>query len=186
MSLLGKCERVGCGKPRARNPRNGEIHSFCSLRCSRMQSTVECPPDYGDPEMDIFIALEMSRLQLIEDEFVKHLRNEVEAKRSQQHAAESHVEDAYLQLAIQMSLEESRSKEGKQLESSSSTSIPLRNIFKTANKGSNEILLRNYHYEGDGARSGAKIAKTLFGNEVLYNNLVILLRETFSTDRSQS
>jgi hypothetical protein len=35
VSLLGECSRVGCSRPRARNPRTSAIHDYCSLRCSR-------------------------------------------------------------------------------------------------------------------------------------------------------
>lgn len=36
MSLFGECSRVGCSRPRARNPRTSAIHDYCSLRCSRI------------------------------------------------------------------------------------------------------------------------------------------------------
>lgn len=157
VSLLGKCERGGCIKPRARNPRNGEIHSYCSLRCSRMStSVVECPLNYGDHEMDIFIALEMSRLQLIEDEFVKHLRSE--PIRSHSHTTED-IEEAQLQLAIQLSLEGSRNND-----QAKALSVSLENYLKVPSKGGSEILLRNYHCEPDGAKPEVKIAKALLGN----------------------
>ncbi|KFM70294.1 Ankyrin repeat and IBR domain-containing protein 1, partial [Stegodyphus mimosarum] len=69
-SLLGTCSREGCKRPRARNCRTGEIHEFCSLTCKHWE--IIKPPDSKnfeagiDPAMDMLIALEMSKLQLLE------------------------------------------------------------------------------------------------------------------------
>lgn len=41
VSLLGECKAPGCNRPRARNPRTGQTHQYCSLRCSRHQE-VDC------------------------------------------------------------------------------------------------------------------------------------------------
>lgn len=47
------------------------MHEHCSLRCSKadkLGEREEPPPSYGsDYQMDLLIALEMSRLQMIED-----------------------------------------------------------------------------------------------------------------------
>ncbi|GAB6029004.1 hypothetical protein CHUAL_004792 [Chamberlinius hualienensis] len=73
-SILGICSRKGCTKPKARNPRTGTMHDYCSLRCSKIcrlsaeDNTEESGLSYtSDYQMDLLIALEMSRLQMIED-----------------------------------------------------------------------------------------------------------------------
>lgn len=80
LTLLGKCSRKGCPRPRARNPRTGAIHDYCSLRCAQQAKYL---PEQGDGEtsswegcdssMELLIALEMSRLQMIEDEARRRL-----------------------------------------------------------------------------------------------------------------
>lgn len=115
VSLLGVCDRVGCGKARARNPRTGEFHSFCSLRCSRYESFSQ--PSVltatADFTMDLVIALEMSRLQLIEDEVRKQHR-EQSASSSEVNGGPVNMlhqsEDVQLRLAIHLSLEECQKK----------------------------------------------------------------------------
>lgn len=68
---LTLCGRFGCVRPCAQNARNQSYHQFCSLRCSRavkVSSTTS-----GDSyNLDMVIALEMSRLQMIEDELKRH------------------------------------------------------------------------------------------------------------------
>jgi len=125
VSLLGVCEREGCGRPRARNPRTGKVHPFCSLRCNRFEGA--CQPitavTTADFAMDLVIALEMSRLQLIEDQMRKQCRNGDQARSSssssnsnsnneehERQTVEEFSEDAQLRLAIHLSLEESRRK----------------------------------------------------------------------------
>ncbi|XP_046384955.1 uncharacterized protein LOC124155281 [Ischnura elegans] len=120
VSILGRCARIGCARPRARNPRTGAIHSHCSLWCSQADTVIsraragttssiimegsgtshgggvgilpppilgrqrtgsgplplphmQAPPA-GDYNADLVIALEMSRLQMIEDETRKRQR----------------------------------------------------------------------------------------------------------------
>ncbi|XP_076060868.1 uncharacterized protein LOC143036865 [Oratosquilla oratoria] len=86
LTLLGKCSRKTCPRPRARNPRTGAIHDYCSLRCAQQAKYL---PDEGnsgeggsgeasslegcDSNMELLIALEMSRLQMIEDEARRRL-----------------------------------------------------------------------------------------------------------------
>ncbi|KAK6633139.1 hypothetical protein RUM43_012883 [Polyplax serrata] len=65
VSLVGECNREGCNRPRARNPRTQALHEFCSLRCARKSLQVQSVTN--DDNMDLIIALEMSRLQMIED-----------------------------------------------------------------------------------------------------------------------
>ncbi|RXG51699.1 Ankyrin repeat and IBR domain-containing protein 1 [Armadillidium vulgare] len=77
LTLLGKCSRKACPRPRARNPRTGTIHDFCSLRCAQQAKSYSsnnmneiCVSVWEgcDSNMELLIALEMSRLQMIEDE----------------------------------------------------------------------------------------------------------------------
>jgi len=64
LSLVGECRRDGCLRPRARNPRTHALHEFCSLWCA---ASPHNKPVTQDHSMDLAIALEMSRLQMIED-----------------------------------------------------------------------------------------------------------------------
>lgn len=82
-SILGICSRRGCTKPRARNPRTGALHDYCSLRCSKLDklgNSEESILSYtSDFQMDLLIALEMSRLQMIEDKERLTTTNETDA-----------------------------------------------------------------------------------------------------------
>ncbi|KAL4216921.1 Ankyrin repeat and IBR domain-containing protein 1 [Mactra antiquata] len=70
------CIRAGCSKTRAKNPRTGETHDFCSLRCSRLHKIRrdEPPPRFTeiqlDEQMDFLRALEMSRIQYLKEQGV--------------------------------------------------------------------------------------------------------------------
>lgn len=67
---LALCARFGCVRPCARNARTLSYHQFCSLRCSR---AAKLAANTGDAyNLDLVIALEMSRLQMIEDELKRH------------------------------------------------------------------------------------------------------------------
>nr|KAG5714730.1 hypothetical protein BaRGS_000218 [Batillaria attramentaria] len=73
----GKCRRVGCGRPKAVNPRTQEIHDYCSRRCKHHdevqhmteteEQSEEIPEVILDEHMDLLRALEMSRLQYLRD-----------------------------------------------------------------------------------------------------------------------
>ncbi|CAL4167470.1 unnamed protein product, partial [Meganyctiphanes norvegica] len=93
LTLLGTCGRKVCSRPRARNPRTGAIHDYCSLRCA--QQAKYLPYQEGsdtrswescDSSMELLIALEMSRLQMIEDEARRRL------SWLQEHSREHHWE----------------------------------------------------------------------------------------------
>ncbi|XP_052236052.1 ankyrin repeat and IBR domain-containing protein 1-like [Dreissena polymorpha] len=69
------CTRECCARPCAKNPRTGEYHKFCSLRCSRMhKQRLDDEPlpsmseMHMDERMDILRALEMSRIQFLQDQ----------------------------------------------------------------------------------------------------------------------
>ncbi|XP_060599500.1 ankyrin repeat and IBR domain-containing protein 1-like [Ruditapes philippinarum] len=70
------CHREGCSRSRAKNPRTGELHNFCSLRCSRLhkQRKEEVTTNFTDiqldEQMDFLRALEMSRLQYLKEQGV--------------------------------------------------------------------------------------------------------------------
>uniref|UniRef100_A0A131Y3K0 RBR-type E3 ubiquitin transferase n=1 Tax=Ixodes ricinus TaxID=34613 RepID=A0A131Y3K0_IXORI len=68
--VLGVCSRDGCNRPRARNPRTREMHEHCSFKCHRLDRNKDVRPARYEAEfsMDLLIALEMSRLQMIEDQ----------------------------------------------------------------------------------------------------------------------
>ncbi|XP_029828626.2 ankyrin repeat and IBR domain-containing protein 1 isoform X1 [Ixodes scapularis] len=68
--VLGVCARDGCSRPRARNPRTREMHEHCSFKCHRLDRNKDVRPARYEAEfsMDLLIALEMSRLQMIEDQ----------------------------------------------------------------------------------------------------------------------
>lgn len=67
---VGVCLREGCTRPRARNPRTQKFHDHCSLRCQTMHSNQERHRSHHelDFSMDLVIALELSRMQMIEDQ----------------------------------------------------------------------------------------------------------------------
>ncbi|XP_045177754.2 ankyrin repeat and IBR domain-containing protein 1-like [Mercenaria mercenaria] len=70
------CLRDGCTRSRAKNPRTGELHNFCSLRCSRLhkQRKEDVTPNFSeiqlDEQMDFLRAIEMSRLQYLKEQGV--------------------------------------------------------------------------------------------------------------------
>ncbi|XP_061169604.1 ankyrin repeat and IBR domain-containing protein 1-like [Saccostrea echinata] len=70
----GKCQKMSCDNPRARNPRTGEIHGYCSRQCM-YEDKIENPEQpepvqevIMDEQMDLLRALEMSRLQFLHDQ----------------------------------------------------------------------------------------------------------------------
>ncbi|XP_065294632.1 ankyrin repeat and IBR domain-containing protein 1-like isoform X1 [Dermacentor albipictus] len=67
---VGVCSREGCTRPRARNPRTQKLHEYCSLRCQTKHSNQELQQGRHeiDFSMDLMIALELSRMQMIEDQ----------------------------------------------------------------------------------------------------------------------
>lgn len=67
---VGVCSREGCTRPRARNPRTQKLHEYCSLRCQTKHSNRELHQvrNEVDFSMDLMIALELSRMQMIEDQ----------------------------------------------------------------------------------------------------------------------
>lgn len=70
-NLFGVCSREGCSKPRARNPRTGQVHEYCSLLCLHTDKDDDLEQHASvevDPSMDLLIAIEMSKLQLTSDE----------------------------------------------------------------------------------------------------------------------
>ncbi|KAL3854879.1 hypothetical protein ACJMK2_014115 [Sinanodonta woodiana] len=72
----GQCAREGCRRPRANNPRTGELHEYCSIACSRLRNdsekdaVQEIPEVFLDEHMDLLRALELSRLQYLRDKGV--------------------------------------------------------------------------------------------------------------------
>ncbi|KAF0308204.1 Ankyrin repeat and IBR domain-containing protein 1 [Amphibalanus amphitrite] len=69
--FLSQCRRQGCCRPRARNPRTGATHDYCSLKCSRMDMLGDLMDQGGmmpgGYNMELRIALEMSQLQQLEE-----------------------------------------------------------------------------------------------------------------------
>lgn len=68
--VLGVCSREGCKRARVRNPRTRQLQEFCSLKCQRLHRSgeVQQAPYESDFWMDLLVALEMSRLQMIQDQ----------------------------------------------------------------------------------------------------------------------
>lgn len=165
MSLLGVCDREGCGRPRARNPRNGKIHPYCSLRCSRSESLDQPSVATTDFAMDLVIALEMSRLQLIEDEVRKQNHEQTTSSNTgfQSPTVDGYSEEAQLRLAIHLSLEESRklTAEGSLATNSQTTESSVDNFLKNLSH-KQESILPNYHQPE--SSSDSKTSKSLFGN----------------------
>ena len=76
------CQTTDCGRAKARNPRTGQLQSFCSLRCrhsAQKEATKRggCEEDASgvseysggrrEYNVDLMMALKMSRLQLLQD-----------------------------------------------------------------------------------------------------------------------
>ncbi|XP_054276599.1 uncharacterized protein LOC128995607 [Macrosteles quadrilineatus] len=119
VSLLGQCVRLDCTKPRVRNPRTCVLHNYCSLHCSQIDKLGLHPDSYqvnvtADYNMDLVIALEMSRLQMIEDEMKQRQQNQEhkETETSPPGPSTESTEgsrgggDEQLNLAIQLSLQQ--------------------------------------------------------------------------------
>ena len=78
-SALFICSRPGCTRARASNPRTSQLHDFCSLKCQYLDSSqlnnedsqAQSTRQYN---VDLMIALQISRLQLLQD--LKVLSNE--------------------------------------------------------------------------------------------------------------
>ncbi|XP_046380179.1 ankyrin repeat and IBR domain-containing protein 1-like isoform X2 [Haliotis rufescens] len=81
LRTYGKCCRPGCSRPRAPNPRTGDIHDYCSLSCLRRDQEEKVEQEHQDdiPEvildehMDLLRALEMSRLQYLRESGLIHV-----------------------------------------------------------------------------------------------------------------
>ena len=84
--------------------------------------------------MDLVIALEMSRLQLIEDEVRKQHREQSGTSSIDIRSAsiDDHSEEAQLRLAIHLSLEESRKKDDKALASPKTGGQPFEAVPSTS------------------------------------------------------
>ena len=78
--VSGLCSRAGCSKRCALNPRTGDDHRFCSLRCAHAQkrdarrtdvtqapATQDEPDSYADFQLDLLRAMEMSRMQFMRE-----------------------------------------------------------------------------------------------------------------------
>ncbi|KAL3204796.1 hypothetical protein MRX96_041179 [Rhipicephalus microplus] len=70
IQAVGVCSREGCTRPRARNPRTQKLHEYCSLRCQTKHNNGELHQLHNEVDfsMDLMIALELSRMQMIEDQ----------------------------------------------------------------------------------------------------------------------
>ncbi|CAG0886401.1 unnamed protein product [Cyprideis torosa] len=76
--VVGECQRETCRRPRAKNPRVGSAKPFCSRKCAALVSEAAAKRGNqghslqlraGDSDdMNLLIAMEMSRLQMLEDE----------------------------------------------------------------------------------------------------------------------
>ena len=123
--------------------------------------------------MDLVIALEMSRLQLIEDEVRKQHRanqpgtsSELEQQQQQQpssRSAEEFSEEAQLRLAIHLSLEESRRNQSATEVDDASVDTFMKSLTKHE--------LKNFYLESDHSESKEELKswKTLFGKEFFFS-----------------
>ncbi|XP_056009769.1 ankyrin repeat and IBR domain-containing protein 1-like isoform X2 [Ostrea edulis] len=70
----GRCQKMSCNNPRAKNPRTGETHEYCSRQCmyeDKLENPEQPEPVQEvimDEQMDLLRALEMSRLQYLHDQ----------------------------------------------------------------------------------------------------------------------
>ncbi|RUS73894.1 hypothetical protein EGW08_018345 [Elysia chlorotica] len=93
---IGKCHRAGCNKVRARNPKTNEIHEYCSMWClliAQEDENKEEGEGIGeivlDEHMELLRALEMSRLQYLQDSGLLHVFSASQDMDSPEHAAGS-------------------------------------------------------------------------------------------------
>lgn len=117
--------------------------------------------------MDLVIALEMSRLQLIEDEVRKQSHDQnstLHNNGSQSSSIEGYSEEAQLRLAIHLSLEESRKLIAEGDPSCQTTEFPLDSFAK--NKTNNEEGSKRNCTPPD-LSTDFKTFKSLFGNPIL-------------------
>ncbi|CAB3364276.1 Hypothetical predicted protein [Cloeon dipterum] len=118
LGVVEKCARPNCDRPRARNPCTGATYDFCSVSCSTstpgLQHDAEITAD-----VDLVIALEMSRLQMIEDQMKKQQREMQEGLAgtssaptvsASSKASQKSEDDSLLRLAIHLSLQENKSQ----------------------------------------------------------------------------
>ncbi len=66
------CRRRGCDRQRACNTRTGGLHPFCSRTCEYFATesvSNDLKKNNPDEDVSLMIAMEMSRLQAIEDDF---------------------------------------------------------------------------------------------------------------------
>ncbi|XP_059475498.1 ankyrin repeat and IBR domain-containing protein 1-like [Neocloeon triangulifer] len=119
VSIVGKCTRPNCDRPRARNPCTGTIYDFCSLNCSRTSTGLQHDAEIT-ADVDLVIALEMSRLQMIEDQMKKQQREMREGLAGTSASSAISIptvstqkaegDDSLLKLAIHLSLQENKSQ----------------------------------------------------------------------------
>lgn len=115
--------------------------------------------------MDLVIALEMSRLQLIEDE-VRKQNHDQTATSNTSPSMDGYSEEAQLRLAIHLSLEESRKlvAEGGVAAANQTSESSVDNFLKTlAHK--QELSIKNFHLDQSDPSSDSKTSKTLFGSQ---------------------
>jgi ankyrin repeat/IBR domain-containing protein 1 len=67
------CNNSKCNRTKAKNPRTGETHDFCSLKCKYLTKSEKNSEDIDgkhyeyDSSMDLLLAIEMSKLSALEE-----------------------------------------------------------------------------------------------------------------------
>lgn len=89
---IGKCHRAGCNKVRAKNPKTNEIHDYCSMWCLLIAQEDENKEEGEglseivlDEHMELLRALEMSRLQYLQDSGLLHVPRASQDMESPEH-----------------------------------------------------------------------------------------------------
>ncbi|XP_060867309.1 ankyrin repeat and IBR domain-containing protein 1-like [Metopolophium dirhodum] len=140
VSVFGQCKMEHCKKARVRNPRTSKFHEYCSLRCKNTHKTLleerkkeKRTSIVGTFAMDLIVALEMSRLQMIKDAQLKKKSEIEEASCSKNYSEvveDSNDDDQQLQMALQMSLDEIAMTKS-------------RNVSKSTNDNETILLTKN-------------------------------------------
>lgn len=168
------CDRKHCTKPRARNPRTGELHLYCSPNCQYLDNAMEESAESTGARqynVDLMIALQMSRIQLLQD--LKVLCDEddddgpgpsgIRQRPSAENAYLGEDIDPDLQLAIHRSVSEGASWFPTEENSSDSKSVHrfLKSLAEKSSSMDSGNLLDVSEELGQNLSSDAKCDKVL-------------------------
>ncbi|XP_050420875.1 ankyrin repeat and IBR domain-containing protein 1-like [Adelges cooleyi] len=147
VSVFGQCKMEQCNKARVRNPRTSKFHEYCSLRCKNSHKTLleeekkeKRTSIVGTFAMDLIVALEMSRLQMIKDAQQRKkskIEDNASCSKDPDVLEDSIDDDQQIQMALQMSLDEISLAKTKDLSKSESETVTVSS--KTSRETANDL-----------------------------------------------